>query len=57
MWWIYYDGKSTLKHFGFINLHQDFKMGKNVAWTTMDVIINKITGEKKRKIYIQRKIM
>ena len=39
MWWIYYDVKSTLKRFSLINLHQDFKMVKNVAITPMDVLI------------------
>ena len=29
MWRIYYDGKVTLRRFGFFNLHQDFMPEKN----------------------------
>ena len=39
MWWIYYDGKINVKNVSvLINLHQDFKMVKNIAWTTMEIL-------------------
>ena len=44
--------KVNVKSFWFLlNFYQNIKMVKNVAWTTMDVVIL-ITGEEK---YIQRK--
>ena len=42
---------STLKRFGFENLHQDLKMGNNVARTKMDVLIK---YEKREYIYSKK---
>ena len=40
-WWIYRNGKSTLKRFGFlVNLHQDFKMVKNDGKTEIGVLMD-----------------
>ena len=40
-WWIYYNGKSMLNVSVLENLHQDFKMVKNVAWTIKHLLLFK----------------